>query len=233
MSPLLELDGLTAGYDGLPVVRELDLRLEAGEVVALLGPNGAGKTTTLLTVSGLLPALGGTVRFRGRPVAGRRPHRLVRGGMSHVPDDRGLFPGLTVDEHFQLGRASAEARDQVAAWFPQLPGLMDRRVGLLSGGEQQMVALAQALLRRPAVLMIDEMSLGLAPIVVETLLPVVRRIATESGCGVLLVEQHAPMALEVADRAVVLNHGRVVAQGTAAELGRDRDQLLASYLGHG
>ena len=233
MSPLLELDGLRAGYDGLPVVRDLDLRLEAGEVVALLGPNGAGKTTTLLTVSGLLPALGGTVRFRGRSVAGCRPHRLVRDGMSHVPDDRGLFPGLTVDEHFQLGPASAQAWDQVAAWFPQLPGLMDRRVGLLSGGEQQMVALAQALLRRPAVLMIDEMSLGLAPIVVETLLPVVRRIATESGCGVLLVEQHAPMALEVADRAVVLNHGRVVAQGAAAELRRDLDQLLASYLGHG
>lgn len=231
MTAVLEIEGLRAGYGGLPVVRDLDLTVAPGEVVALLGPNGAGKTTTLLTVSGLLAPLGGTIRFLGEPTAGRKPHRLVRDGLCQVPDDRGLFGDLTVEEHLQLGRASADARAQVLDWFPQLGPLADRRVDLLSGGEQQMLALAQALIRRPSVLMIDEMSLGLAPIVVESLLPIVRRVARESGCGVLLVEQHAPMALEVADAAVVMNHGEVVARGRADELLADWDGLLASYLG--
>ena len=234
MSPVLEIVGLSAGYDRVPVVRDLDLVVGEGEVVALLGPNGAGKTTTLLTVSGLVPALAGTVTFCGAPVSGRKPYRLAREGMAHVPDDRGLFPGLTVADHLDLGggrRGTAQVRSRVLGWFPQLEPLLGRRVGLLSGGEQQMVALAQALLREPRLLMVDEMSLGLAPIVVESLLPIVRRIAGESGCGVLLVEQHAPMALQVADRAVVLNHGDVVASGSADELRRDWDRLLASYLG--
>ena len=234
MTAVLELDGLSAGYGQVPVVRGLDLTVAAGEVVALLGPNGAGKTTTLLTVSGLLAPMGGGIRFLGTPVAGRKPYLLAREGMAHVPDDRGLFPGLTVSDHLDLGggrRGRDAARDRVLGWFPQLEALLGRRAGLLSGGEQQMLALAQALLREPRLLMVDEMSLGLAPIVVESLLPVVRRIAAESGCGVLLVEQHAPMALQVADRAVVLNHGDVVATGSSDELRRDWDRLLASYLG--
>lgn len=229
--PVLRVDGLTAGYGRLQVVRDLHLELRPGEVVALLGPNGAGKTTALLTVAGILRPLGGTVEFDGRDATGRPPHRLARDGLALVPDDRGLFPGLTVDEHLRLARADATGRERVAGWFPQLAGLSDRRVGLLSGGEQQMLALAQALLRGPRVLMIDEMSLGLAPIVVESLLPTVRRIAEESACAVLLVEQHAPMALEVADRALVMNHGAVVAQGSSAELLDDWDSLLAGYLG--
>jgi branched-chain amino acid transport system ATP-binding protein len=234
VTPVLELVDLSAGYGQVPVVRGLDLEVGPGEVVALLGPNGAGKTTTLLTVSGLLSPMSGDVRFVGDSVVGRTPQRLARDGMAHVPDDRGLFPGLTVAEHLDLGggrRTRTEARTRVLGWFPQLEPLLDRRAGLLSGGEQQMLALAQALLREPRLLMVDEMSLGLAPIVVEALLPIVRRIAAESGCGVLLVEQHAPMALEVADRAVVLSHGDVVAEGSADELRRDWDALLASYLG--
>jgi branched-chain amino acid transport system ATP-binding protein len=234
VSAVLELDGLSAGYGQVPVVRGLDLAVSPGEVVALLGPNGAGKTTTLLTASGLLRPMGGDIRFLGRSVVGRAPQRLAREGMAHVPDDRGLFPGLTVSDHLDLGagrRGRAVTRSQVLGWFPQLEPLLGRRAGLLSGGEQQMLALAQALLREPRLLMVDEMSLGLAPIVVESLLPIVRTIAEESGCGVLLVEQHAPMALQVADRAVVLNHGDVVADGSADDLSRDWDTLLASYLG--
>ena len=234
MTAVLELDGLSAGYGQVPVVRNLDLTVSAGEVVALLGPNGAGKTTTLLSVSGLLKPMGGDIRFLGASVVGRAPQRLAREGMAHVPDDRGLFPGLTVSDHLDLGagrRRRSGTRSQVLGWFPLLEPLLDRRSGLLSGGEQQMLALAQALLREPRLLMVDEMSLGLAPIVVESLLPIVRTIAEESGCGVLLVEQHAPMALQVADRAVVLNHGDVVVEGSADDLRRDWDTLLASYLG--
>lgn len=231
---ILEVEGLSAGYSGLAVVRDLELRVDAGEVVALLGPNGAGKTTTLLTISGLLAPLAGSVQFDGVDVAGTKAHKLVRHGLAQVPDDRGLFPGLTVAEHFDISvsrRDRTTARTRVLGWFPALEALMDRRAGLLSGGEQQMLALAQALLREPRLLMIDEMSLGLAPIVVESLLPIVRSVAEDSGCGVLLVEQHAPMALEVADRAVMLNHGDVVASGPSAELAADWDALLAGYLG--
>ena len=230
----LDIRRLSAGYGGLAVVRNLDLSVAEGEIVALRGPNGAGKTTTLLTISGLLAPMGGTIKFLGEDIAGRKPHKLAHDGLAHVPDDRGLFPGLTVEEHFDIGvprRDREEAKGRVLGWFPALDALMDRRAGLLSGGEQQMLALAQVLLRRPKVLMIDEMSLGLAPIVVESLLPTVRDIAASTGCGVLLVEQHAPMALQVADRAVMLNHGDVVASGKASEVAADWESLLEGYLG--
>jgi branched-chain amino acid transport system ATP-binding protein len=231
---VLAVGGLNAGYGSLAVVRDLDLRVDAGEVVALLGPNGSGKTTTLLTISGLLSPLGGTIEYLGEDIAGHKPYKLAQAGLAQVPDDRGLFPGLTVSEHLEIGvrrRDRSEAVERVLGWFPALRALLDRRAGLMSGGEQQMLALAQVLLRDPKLLMIDEMSLGLAPIVVENLLPIVRSIAEESGCGILLVEQHAPMALEVADRAILLNHGEVVAAGTAAEVSADWDALLAGYLG--
>ena len=163
MTPVLEVSELSAGYGGLPVLRDLSFRLDAGEVLALIGANGAGKTTALLTISGLLRPLAGVVTFEGVPVVGVRPDRLARSGLVHVPDDRGLFPSLTVAEHLDVVRADRAARARVDEWFPALAPLTDRRVGLLSGGEQQMVALAQALVRAPRVLMIDEMSLGLAP----------------------------------------------------------------------
>jgi branched-chain amino acid transport system ATP-binding protein len=230
---VLEVRGLDAGYGNLAVVRGLDLEVAEGEVVVLLGPNGAGKTTTLLTVSGLLRPIAGDVKFLGRSVVGTKAHHLARQGMAQVPDDRGLFPGLTVREHLELGvsRGDAASVERVLGWFPALEPLMRRRAGLLSGGEQQMLALAQALLRDPKLLMIDEMSLGLAPMVVERLLPIVRTIAEESGCGVLLVEQHAAMALRVADRGYVLSHGSLVAEGPAAALAADRESLTSSYLG--
>jgi branched-chain amino acid transport system ATP-binding protein len=229
---VLDVNALHAGYDGAAVVRNLDLTVEEGEVVALLGPNGAGKTTTLMTIAGLLPPISGRVDVLGTPVRGTRAHRIARRGLAFVPEDRSLFFGLTVRENLRLG--SRRGRVSVAGvieWFPELEPLMDRKAGLLSGGEQQMLTMARALASRPRLLMVDELSLGLAPIIVERLLPVVRRIADESGCGVLIVEQHVDLALEVADRATVLVHGDVVLSGRGDELVRDRQLLASGYLG--
>jgi ABC-type branched-subunit amino acid transport system ATPase component len=229
---VLSLERLTAGYDGAPVIRDVELEVAAGEVVALLGANGAGKTTTLRAVSGLVRPLDGRVSFDGRDLAGVSPELRARGGIAHVPEGRGLFFGLTVAEHFRLGHRG-ERLDAARAYeyFPALEPLQGRPVGLLSGGEQQMLAVARALARRPRLLLLDELSLGLAPVVVERLLPVVRRYAQESGCAVLVVEQHVELALEIADRGYVLSHGEVVLHRPAAALRADEQLLVASYLG--
>lgn len=239
-SPALAVRGLVAGYDGVAVVHGVDLSVAPGEVVALLGANGAGKSTVLRTVSGLLPRLGGEVEVLGEPVPARRSVRggdvvaLVRRGLVHVPEDRGLFFDLTVAEHLRLARRRgrpSRTDDELFGWFPVLKRLADRRAGLLSGGEQQMLALARALASAPRVLLVDEMSLGLAPIVVEGLLPVLRAIADATGTAMLVVEQHVGLVLEIADRGVVLQRGRVVDEGTAADLSARRATLEAGYLG--
>jgi branched-chain amino acid transport system ATP-binding protein len=228
---VLELNRLSVGYDRSPVVRDLSLTVSSGEVVALLGANGAGKTTTLRAVSGLLKHAPGTVSLGGSDLAGVAPAARARLGIAHVPSDRGLFFGLTVAEHLRLdGHAAAEDMDAAFDHFPALRPLKDRKAGLLSGGEQQMLAISRALARKPRLLMLDEMSLGLAPVIVARLLPVVREYASSTGTGVLLVEQHVHMALKIADRGYVLSHGELAASGTAAALS-DSELLAASYLG--
>ena len=230
--PVLELEGVTAGYGGAAVIREIHLTVAPGEIVALLGANGAGKTTTLRVCSRILSPMSGTVRFAGNDVRRLAPHVLAQRGVAHVPEGRGVFFGLTVAEHFKLGyRGERLDLDHALSYFPALAELRDRRAGLLSGGEQQMLALARALARRPRLLLIDELSLGLAPVIVERLLPTVRRVAQETGAGVLLVEQHVQLALEIANRGYVMSHGALVLERPVDELRGDRSLLVASYLG--
>ena len=233
MSPaVLEIDRLTAGYDSAAVIRGLEIAVEPGEVVALLGANGAGKTTTLRAVSGLVHPMEGSIRFSGQDLSRVSASARARLGIAHVPESRGLFFGLTVAEHLRLGyRRERLDADVAYRYFPALAELRDRRCGLLSGGEQQMLAVGRALARRPSLLLLDELSLGLAPVIVERLLPVVRAYAAESGCGVVLVEQHIELALTIADRAYVLSHGEIVMRGRADELRTNHDLLISSYFG--
>jgi branched-chain amino acid transport system ATP-binding protein len=242
----LAVRDLFAGYRGVPVVRELNLEVRPGEVVALLGPNGAGKTTTLETIAGLHRPISGAVELSGESIGGKPAYVLAQRSLALVPEGRALFPGLTVREHLRLagGRDSAHSRahsrarsrradreEELLEMLPELRKCLGRKAGLLSGGEQQMLAVGRALVTRPRLLLVDEMSLGLAPVIVERLLPILRRAADELGSSVLFVEQHVALALEISDRAYVLAHGRIRLEGPAAELRERRELLAASYLG--
>ena len=229
---VLAVEGLTTGYEEAAVIRELDLTVSESEVVALMGANGAGKTTTLRAISGVVHPMAGRIVFAGKDLAGVSISRRARSGIAHVPETRGLFFGLTVAEHLRLShRGERLDSDAAYAYFPALAELRERRCGLLSGGEQQMLAVARALARHPKLLLLDELSLGLAPLIVERLLPVVREYAAGTGCGVLLVEQHIQLALAIADRGYVLSHGEVVMEDRADALRGNRELLMASYFG--
>jgi branched-chain amino acid transport system ATP-binding protein len=237
---LLEARGLRTGYGRLPVVFDIDLDVEEGEIVALLGANGAGKTTTLRALSGMVPLMAGDVRLDGMSLKGRSADAIARGGIVHVPQGRGIFPNLRVDETLRLacamaGIRSVEADTRVADTYAVFERLSERRTqlaGTLSGGEQQMLAIARGLLMKPRVLMIDEMSQGLAPTIVQGLFGIVRSLP-ERGVSVLIVEQFVTHALAVASRAYVLEKGEVAFVGKAADLARDEAFVKGSYLGEG
>jgi branched-chain amino acid transport system ATP-binding protein len=227
MTALLDVRGLTVGYGDLPVVSGLDLRVEPGEVVALLGANGAGKSTTILALAGALPSKG-EVLFDGVPLKGPL-HRRARRGIGFIPEGRSVFMGLSAEKNLRLGAGPFDAALEL---FPELRSLLGRRAGMLSGGEQQILGLARALAAEPKLLLVDELSLGLAPKIVARLLEAVRVAAADRGAGVLLVEQHARQALRVADRGYVMSRGRIELSGAGSELLGRIEAIESTYL-HG
>jgi branched-chain amino acid transport system ATP-binding protein len=231
----LRLDELTVARGGRPVLHGVTLEIPPGEVTALLGPNGAGKSTLVLAVAGVLKPLSGSVELAGRNLAGRRPESIRHAGVAVVPEGRRLLPELTVADNLQVA-TYALSRDEGKAGrayalelFPELDKRLDTSARSLSGGEQQMLVLAQALVSKPRFLLIDELSLGLAPVIVKRLIPTIRTVA-ESGVGVLLIEQFATVALGLANRAHVIDRGRLQFSGAASELKARPERLQSSYL---
>jgi len=233
--PLLKVRGLNAGFDAGPVLFGIDLEVAAGELIALVGANGAGKSTLLGVLSGLVRATSGTVTLGGEDVTNARPETLVRKGVAHVPQGRRLFGTMSVEKNLLLGaylRRDNGVRDDLASVLDHFPALKDkltREAGTLSGGEQQMVAIGRGMMARPKLLMVDELSLGLAPKVVDRLIDVIRDINRE-GMALLLVEQDVLVALDAANRAYVLENGRVALSGAAAEV-KDDPGVRRAYLG--
>jgi branched-chain amino acid transport system ATP-binding protein len=232
----LSVDNLSVSYGAIQALHGISLRVERGEVVTLIGGNGAGKTTTLRAVSGLLRPEEGKIEFDGESIVGMQPHRIVQKGLVHVPEGRGIFANLTVEENLRMGAYSRHDhegiradRDRALELLPRLKERLAQQAGTLSGGEQQMLAIARAMLARPRLLMLDEPSLGLAPQVVRTVFQVIREIAS-SGTTILLVEQNAGMALEAADRAYVIEVGEILMDGPAHELAKS-DEIRKAYLG--
>ena len=229
MNPALEVRGLTAGYDDTIVLRDVSLTVPSGAVVALLGPNGAGKTTLLRAISGFLAPRAGTIALDGRDVTADRPHRRFAAGLCQVPEGRGIFRSLTVRENLRVqapkGR-EADALDRAVGAFPILGERLGQRAGTLSGGQQQMLALAAAHVRDPALILVDEASLGLAPVIVDHIFAFLQHIAGD-GVSLLIVEQYAHRVLAIASDVYLLSQGSIVYSGPAGEL--DEEQIFALY----
>jgi len=233
---MLELTNVSAGYGQFQALFDISMRVDAGETVAVIGSNGAGKTTLLRVISGLLRASHGHMTMDGADLTTIAPHRIVEAGIAHVPESRRLFPGLSVEENLKMGAFMKAARprfherlDHVYELFPRLKERCDQRAGTLSGGEQQMCAIGRALMSGPRLILLDEPSMGLAPVIVQQVFALVRRIRAE-GYTVLIVEQNVSQVLRIADRAYLLEVGRIETSGTAAEL-LDSDEIQKAYMG--
>lgn len=236
---LFSVQGLEVGYGDVPVLHDISFDVHKGEVVAIVGANGAGKSTLLSSISGLLPSWKGTMRWKGNDITQAKPERLVKLGMAHVPQGRRLFPGLSVEENLKLGAftrragSSAEVAKDLEKVYALLPKLKERRsqyAGSMSGGEQQMCAIARGLMARPELLLIDELSLGLAPTIVDDLLKAIDDIHKTTGISFIIVEQDVQIALERADRGYVIENGRIVITGKGTEL-LDSEVVRKAYLG--
>jgi branched-chain amino acid transport system ATP-binding protein len=236
--PILEVSRLEVRYGGIRALHDLSLKVPRGSIVTLIGANGAGKSTTLRTISGLVAPSSGTIRFDGLEIAGLPAHRIVSAGLAHVPEGRLVFPELSVKENLLMGAYLRRDRKEIAAdlewvgeFFPRLRERIAQQAGTLSGGEQQMLAIGRALMGRPGCLMLDEPSLGIAPLLVETIFERLVALNRERGMTMLLVEQNASLALQVSRYAYVLETGSIHLEGPSAEL-RDRPEVRAAYLGH-
>ena len=236
MSVLLQVDDLVAGYGAVRVLQGLSLQVNQGEVAVILGANGAGKTTTMRAISGMI-ARKGTITFEGRPITDTAPNEIVRLGIAQVPQGRGTFTDLTVRDNLRAGayvRTGIDIEVEMREWYDVFPRLYERRdqkAGSLSGGEQQMLAIARALMSKPKLLLCDEPSLGLAPIITQELFAVLGRLNTEHGLSILVVEQNANLAVKIAHSVFVLETGTIVASGTADEIAAD-DVVRKAYLGY-
>ncbi|CAN5445554.1 ABC transporter ATP-binding protein [soil metagenome] len=234
--PLLEVKDLRVEYGGIKALKGISLRVFAGEVVAMIGANGAGKTTTLKTIAGLLPVAGGTISFAGAPLLGRSTEALVAAGISLVPEGRAIFPNLSVRENLELGAYTHRDRtiidetlSDVTQLFPRLGERMTQEGGTLSGGEQQMLAIGRAMMARPALLLLDEPSLGIAPKLVQQIFEAIKKIAA-AGVTILVVEQNTRIALASSQRAYVLRTGEIALEGPSSELAQN-EEIRAAYLG--
>lgn len=237
-TPLLEIRNLTVRYGGIEALHGISLSVPRGSIVTLIGANGAGKSTTLRTISGLVPAASGTIRFDGKEISGWPAHRVVAEGLAHVPEGRLVFPELSVKENLRMGAYLRRDRKGIAAdldwvcdFFPRLRERITQQAGTLSGGEQQMLAIGRALMGRPGFLMLDEPSLGIAPLLTETIFARLVDLNRDRGMTMLLVEQNASLALKVSHHAYVLESGRIHLEGPSSEV-RNRPEVKAAYLGH-
>lgn len=234
MAEILNIENINVYYGQIHALKDISLKVDDGEVVALIGANGAGKTTTLRTISGLLRSKTGSIKFMGNEVSHTEAHKLVSMGVAHVPEGRRIFSQMTVQENLEMGAYTNSANlkagiEDVYERFPRLKHRMNQVAGTLSGGEQQMLAMGRALMSKPKLLMLDEPSMGLAPILVQQIFDIIKELH-KAGTTILLVEQNAEMALEVADRAYVLETGKIKLSGTGTDLARS-DEIKKAYLG--